>query len=83
VPRLPRTDHSRHQWAALHHYWPYPGTSYTFKVKATDAAGTGRASAPSNPVRPRMAGVTGSDYADHPADLRQAPRDYGACRSGN
>ena len=29
-----------------------PGRRYTFKVKATDAAGTGPASAPSNPVRP-------------------------------
>ncbi len=29
-----------------------PGTTYTFKVKATDAAGTGRASAPSQPVTP-------------------------------
>ena len=29
-----------------------PGTTYTFKVKATSAAGTGRASAASNPVRP-------------------------------
>jgi DNA-binding beta-propeller fold protein YncE len=29
-----------------------PGRRYTFKVKATDAAGTGPASVPSNPVRP-------------------------------
>jgi YVTN family beta-propeller protein len=29
-----------------------PGQKYTFKVRTTDAAGTGPASAPSNPVRP-------------------------------
>lgn len=29
-----------------------PGHKYTFKVKAVDAAGTGHASAPSNPVTP-------------------------------
>jgi hypothetical protein len=29
-----------------------PGTTYTFRVKATDAAGTGPLSAPSNPVTP-------------------------------
>ena len=29
-----------------------PGQKYTFRVKATDAAGTGPASAPSNPIRP-------------------------------
>jgi len=29
-----------------------PGKTYTFKIKATNAAGTGPASAPSNPVTP-------------------------------